>query len=526
MWAQSNGGAAVQTATCPAATGGALSATSLAYLSVDRMGLITDWNPAAERMFGWTRAEIVGQPVADTIVPPQMRAAFLVTFTRHLVTGDTSSLGRRLELPARHRDGHELLIEITIDLVNNGADGFCAFAHDSTGRREAEQALWESNSLVQAILDHTTAVISAKDPDGKYLFVNREFERRFQVAAGELVGRTQADVLPAALAAVSQERDEQVLRSATASTNLEELPAGDELQQYIVTRFPLLDPSGVPRGVCSISIDDTARRRSAEALRRSEERFERIVSNMPGMVSRFEFAPNGAMAFSYVSDGCREVFGVEPEAVLADATVITSLFGPEETKSIVDSMRASAISLEHWRWEGHATLPTGERRYLQGTCRPERLPDGTLVWDGLLLDRTREKRAERDSARARRDLHQLISSLRGYAFTVKAQPDGSVRGVYSSADGSEIFGGPMTSHGDSLAAAIAALVHPEDQPKYAAFWASTRAGQPGDLTCRIIGYDGVQRWVFIRLRPRPEDPTTLDGVCCDLTPLPGSPATS
>lgn len=527
MRAQETGGAAVQTVTCPAETaGGPLSATSLAYLGMDRMGLVTDWNPAAERMFGWTRAEIVGQPLADTIVLPQMRAAFLVTFTRHLVTGDTSGLGRRLELPARHRDGHELLIEITIDPVNNGADGFCAFAHDSTGRREAEQALWESNSLVQAILDHTTAVISAKDPDGKFLFVNREFERRFQVSAGELVGRAQDDVLPAHLAAASQDRDEQVLRTATASTTLEEVPAGDDVQQYIVTRFPLLDPSGAPRGVCSISIDDTARRRNADALRRSEERFQRIVSNMPGMACRFEVSPDGFTSYTYVSDGCREVFGVDPEAVLADAAVITSLFPPEQQQAIQASLWESVYSLEHWRWEGHAILRNGQRRYVQGIARPERLPDGTVVWDGLLLDRTREKEAELDSARTRRHLNQLISSLRGYAFTVKAQPDGSVCGVYSSADGSEIFGGPTNAHGDLLAPAIAELVHPEDQPKYAAFWASTLAGRAADLTCRIIGYDGVQRSVFIRLRPRPEDPTLLDGVCCDMTPLPTGPAPS
>ncbi|MEV6602486.1 PAS domain S-box protein [Actinoplanes sp. NPDC051346] len=518
-------GATAETATGPAVPAGALSATSLAYLGVDRLGVITDWNPAAERMFGWTRAEIVGQSVADTIVPLQMRAAFLVEFTRHLVTGDTAGLGRRLELPARHRDGHELLIEITIDPVNNGADGFCAFAHDSTGRREAEQALWESNSLVQAILDHTTAVISAKDSDGRYLFVNREFERRFQVAAGELVGRTEADVLPVALAAVSQERDELVLRSATASTTVEEIPAGDDVQQYIVTRFPLLDPSGVPRGVCSISIDDTARRRDAEALRRSEERFERIVSNMPGMACRFEVAPDGFTSFSYVSDGCREIFGVEPEAVIADATVVTGLFPHEQEQAIQASLRVSAYSLEHWRWEGHAILRDGQRRYVQGISRPERLPDGTVVWDGLLLDRTREKEVELESARTRRHLHQLISSLRGYAYTIKAQPDGSVRAVYASADGTEIFGGPMDPTGD-VAENIGALIHPDDQTRYAAFRASALAGHAADLNCRIIGYDGVQRSVFFRQRPRPEDPTLLDGVCCDVTPPPTEPAPS
>ncbi|MEV6598546.1 PAS domain-containing protein [Actinoplanes sp. NPDC051346] len=518
----SDGGAGAETMPGPVdAGGGPLSVTALAFLRVDQMGLVVDWNPAAERMFGWTREKILGQPVADTIVPPQMRAAFMAAFARCLATGEASALGRRLELPARHRDGHDLLIEVTIDAVD---DGFCAFAHDSTGRREAERALWESNALVQAILEHTSALISAKDLDGRYLFVNREFERCFRVAAGELVGKTESDVLPARVAATSLANDMRVLHSATASTTLEELPTGEEVRQYIVTRFPLLDPSGAPRGVCSLAIDDTAHRRSEEALRHSEERYERIVSNIPGMVLRFEAIPQeGRVAFTYVSDGCREVFGVEPAAVLADDTAITGLFDAETQKSIDDTLRESADTLEPWRWEGKIRLRDGRPRYLQGIARPERLIDGTMVWDGLLLDRTREKQAELESARVRQDLNQMISWLRGYAFTVRVQPDGSVRKVYSSADGTETFGGPLDATSD-LAEAMAELIHPDDRPKYAAFRASTLAGQAGDLNCRIIGFDGRQRWVFIRLRPRPEDPTLLDGFCCDITPQTTAPS--
>jgi PAS domain S-box-containing protein len=496
----------------------ALAATSLAYVRIDRLGLVTDWNPAAERMFGWTRAEVLGQPLSDTIVPPALRAAHAAGFARHLVTGHASVLGRRLELPARHRDGRELQVEMTIDAVDNGAGGYCAFIHDSTGRQRAERALWESSSLVQAILDHTPAMISAKDLDGRYLFTNREYQRRFELGSDDLVGRTEAEVLPARVAAAMHARDAEVLRAEAAATSLDEVPAGDELRQYVVTRFPLFEPDGAPRGVCSIAIDDTARRHSEEALRRSEERFERMVGNVPGMMYQYRLSPDGRGTFTYVSPGCRDIYGVEPEEILADADTLASFVAPEERAGYEASLFRTVQTLEPWRWEGSAIRRDGEVRWVQGVARAERLDDGTILWDGLLVDRTRERRAEAELSRARRDLDQLITHLGGYAFTAEILPGGGLRPMESNADGTEVFGGPVDPTAD-FRDAVGALVCPADAAAFTAFHTAAlgSVGRGSHLECTVVGYDGRTRRVWMGLRARRDgDRLLLDGVCCDV----------
>lgn len=85
-----------------------------AFIAMDAGGVITDWNNAAETIFGWSQAEAVGQTVSDTIVPAHYREAHQRGLARFLSHGQAQVLGQRLELPALHRDGREFPIEITL----------------------------------------------------------------------------------------------------------------------------------------------------------------------------------------------------------------------------------------------------------------------------------------------------------------------------------------------------------------------------------------------------------------------------
>jgi len=113
-----------------------------AFVSIDVEGRITDWNPEAERTFGHPRAEVVGRPLGQLIIPDRLRASHDRGMARLLATGEPSVLGRRLELPARHRDGHEFPVEMTISMARDDAGtSLHAFLHDISERKDAEAAL-------------------------------------------------------------------------------------------------------------------------------------------------------------------------------------------------------------------------------------------------------------------------------------------------------------------------------------------------------------------------------------------------
>ena len=110
-----------------------------ALIAMDTAGRITDWNPSAEETFGYTRADILGQEMATTIVPERYRTSHRDGLRRFLETGEGRVIGRRIEIEALHADGHEFPIELAISPVRTTAGlSFTAFVRDITARRRLE----------------------------------------------------------------------------------------------------------------------------------------------------------------------------------------------------------------------------------------------------------------------------------------------------------------------------------------------------------------------------------------------------
>jgi len=119
-----------------------IESASQAYIAIDAQGRIIDWNAQAESTFGWSRKEALGEPLEETIMPIAQRAAHRAGLARYLATGDGRMVGKRVEVTALHKDGHEFLAELTIWPVGSGDDiHFSALVHDITLRKELEMQL-------------------------------------------------------------------------------------------------------------------------------------------------------------------------------------------------------------------------------------------------------------------------------------------------------------------------------------------------------------------------------------------------
>ena len=130
---------------------------------------------------------------------------------------------------------------------------------------------------LQALIDHTNAVIYMRDLDGRYLVVNREYERLFHMRREEIVGLTDHDLFPAEIADEFRAND---LRAASGGgpVHVEEVaPGADGPHTYITVKFPLLDSAGQPYAVCGISTDITARKRAEEQVRQLNAELEQRV---------------------------------------------------------------------------------------------------------------------------------------------------------------------------------------------------------------------------------------------------------
>jgi PAS domain S-box-containing protein len=122
-----------------------------AFVAMDAAGCITGWNQQAVATFGWSREEVLGRSLSNTIIPPRYREAHEKGLQRFLATGEGPVFNRRLELSALHRDGHEFPVELTITPIRRGDSYlFSAFVHDITERKRAQTQLEEARDAAEA----------------------------------------------------------------------------------------------------------------------------------------------------------------------------------------------------------------------------------------------------------------------------------------------------------------------------------------------------------------------------------------
>ncbi|HZF02134.1 MAG TPA: PAS domain S-box protein [Methylomirabilota bacterium] len=162
-------------------------------------------------------------------------------------------------------------------------------------RQQAERAAQTSESRLRAILDHSPAVIFLKDARGRYLHVNRQFEKRFNFAENDVVGKTDRELFSRKQAAIFQANDRKVLSEGCPMEFEETARYRNGIHTSIVSKFPLRGPKGKIYALCGIATDITARKNAEEELRQSEERFRLLVSHVKDYAI-YMLSPDGRVA--------------------------------------------------------------------------------------------------------------------------------------------------------------------------------------------------------------------------------------
>jgi PAS domain S-box-containing protein len=130
----------------------------------------------------------------------------------------------------------------------------------------AERALQASEQRLQQVLDNTSAVVFAKDIQGRYLFVNREFEKLAYRPTNDVLGHTDDEVFPPQIATRFRYNDLRVLREKRAIEFEESGDFGNGPRTFLSAKFPLFDEDGQVYAVCGVATDITVRKRLEEAL--------------------------------------------------------------------------------------------------------------------------------------------------------------------------------------------------------------------------------------------------------------------
>jgi PAS domain S-box-containing protein len=159
-------------------------------------GSILAWNPAAERMFGYSADEVTGRSLT-LLVPDRFREAHSAGLARVVATGETRIVGQTVEVFGLHRDGHEFPIELALATwVEEGQRFFSGIIRDITERTEMTRALAISESRIEAIIESANDAIISIDHRGHVVLWNARAGEMFGYTADEIVGQPVSTIVP------------------------------------------------------------------------------------------------------------------------------------------------------------------------------------------------------------------------------------------------------------------------------------------------------------------------------------------
>ena len=373
------------------------------------------WNPAAERLFGWSRSEIDGRPLP--ITSPERRAQADVLRDR-LLAGERVSGVRVRRLRS---DGTPMDLLVAAAPVNDpvsGARRFLVILDDVTADVAAAERLVAQATLIDNLQDP----IIATDLEYRITLWNCGAERLYGWTSAEALGQRGPDLLrtvpveePGANLIRRLERDEE-FQGEVIHHHRDGTPVRVEAR----TR-PLRDADGALTGWVASIRDISARRAAEEALRESEARIHRIADNALDLIYRYRLGPDPG--FEYVSPGATAMVGYTPEEHYADPALGLKLVHPED-RHLLDALREDPESLTRkplvlrWVHRNGQVIWTEQRNALV------RDAEGRVVaLEGIARDITDRRRTEERLALLSRALEQSAE------LVVITDPDGRIEYV-------------------------------------------------------------------------------------------------
>ena len=241
------------------------------FIEADAEGQIVDWNVQAERVFGWTREEALGQP-SHIVVPERYRELYNSDLRKYLTLGPHFSMEKPIRTKRLRRDGREFPVELTIASVPQGEGyGMISFVRDLTERKQLDTALRENEERTM-ILNLIEDGYSEVDLEGNYLFVNDAYCRVFN--------RSAKDILNTNYKLYANPANTRLLREAYHKVYVTGEPVQGFEYEYQSGRFVELSISlrrnakGQPIGFLAVSRDTTERRLAEQELARAKEAAE------------------------------------------------------------------------------------------------------------------------------------------------------------------------------------------------------------------------------------------------------------
>jgi PAS domain S-box-containing protein len=236
---------------------------------------VMNWNASAERIFGYSREEMLHRHPAGLILPHHVRE-LVDQMWQTLLTEHT---GNRSSNQNCTKDGRTITCEwFNMPLLNlqKRVTSVISIVVDMTEQKQREEDRYQH--LLKSILDNIPHRIWCKDDNGKHIAVNEAFCQINGKPAMQIIGKTDFEIWPAEVAAALVAEDQQVMQSGECLVIEKEVPTAKETGWFTNIKTPMYDQNGQLLGTTGVSINITDRKRAELALQQANQDLEQRVA--------------------------------------------------------------------------------------------------------------------------------------------------------------------------------------------------------------------------------------------------------
>jgi|GEM_PF-283432 PAS domain S-box-containing protein len=390
-------------------------------ISIDHEGRILEFNPAAQRMFGYSREQVVGKEMGSLIIPASLRDKHRRGLARYLATGEGPVLGQRIELTALRADGEEFPVELSITRVGSEEPAiFTGFVRDITERKRVEAV----RAHFAAIVESSADAIIGKTLEGIITSWNPGAEMLFGYSAQEVLGQPMLLLVPPERAAEEDSVLSQIAFGARIihfeTVRLRKDGSRLDVSQTI---SPIRDNAGRIIGASSIARDITERKQAEEAVRRTEELYRRAITAANAVPYLNDYGTN---SFAFIGEGIQQLTGYQATEMTPQLwdglTLETIMRGEGEGLSKEEAVRRARLGQIRWQSDCIITRRDGEKRWVADGSVEIMDEEGKATGSiGILMDITDRKRTEEALRESERLLRLVIDLVPHFIFAKDAK---------------------------------------------------------------------------------------------------------
>ncbi len=370
---------------------------------IDALGRVVEFNPAAERCFGYRKSEALGRDLATLIIPERFRAAHVQGLERLRVGRDGAGmLGRRVEVTALRADGGEFPAELAIERAQVvGGELFVAYLRDISERKRAEAALLESSGKLESALGAMGDAVFISDNEGRFIHFNDAFATFHRFSSKDECARTFAeypDILDVflpngGLAPVEMWAVPRALRGETATDQIYTLRRKDSGETWVgsYNLAPIRDQAGRIVGSVVTGRDVTAIMQSQAALLERD----RMLSDMSTMAHIGGWSFDPASGQGNWTPECARIHDLPDDAPIDVAAGLGYYVG-EHRQQIEAAVRAACEHGTPYDLEAEIISAAGRRKWIRTIGHPVVESGRVVKVFGAFQDITAYKQADAD----------------------------------------------------------------------------------------------------------------------------------